>query len=128
MLLICNTVLNSILRQCIFQEDIKWSYSQIGKLFSRRLGYELMTSDLLVQQFTSILGFRASLTTISKTFRTDFSQMTEFCRKSLATSEYDMTLDCYVYTVHDLQLEYLKSLLKDDEDKEKVINEKQISL
>ena len=112
------------MRQCIFQEDIKWSYSQIGKLFLRRLGYELMTSDLLVQQFTSILGFRASLTAISKKFQTYFLQMTEFCRKSLATSEYDMTLDCYVYTVHDLQLEYLKSLLKDDEDIEKVRNKK----
>lgn len=46
--------------------------------------------------------------------------MTEFCRKSLATSEFDMTLEKYVYTVHDLQLEYLKSQLRDDEEKEKV--------
>ena len=46
--------------------------------------------------------------------------MTEFCRKSLATSEFDMTLENYVYTVHDLQLEYLKSQLRDDEEKEKV--------
>ena len=46
--------------------------------------------------------------------------MTEFCRKSLATSEFDMTLENYVYTVHDLQLEYLKSPLRDDEEKEKV--------
>ncbi len=46
--------------------------------------------------------------------------MTEFCRKSLAVSEYDMTLDSYVYTIHDLQLEYLKSQLRDDEEKEKV--------
>ena len=47
--------------------------------------------------------------------------MTEFCRKSLAMSEYDMTLESYVYTVHDLQLEYLKIQLRDDEEKEKVI-------
>ena len=47
-------------------------------------------------------------------------KMTEFCRKSLATSEFDMTLENYVYTVHDLQLEYLKSQLRDDEEKEKV--------
>ncbi len=46
--------------------------------------------------------------------------MTEFCRKSLAASEYDMTLESYVYTIHDLQLEYLKSQLRDDEEKEKV--------
>ena len=46
--------------------------------------------------------------------------MTEFCRKSLAMSEYDMTLESYVYTVHDLQLEYLKIQLRDDEEKEKV--------
>jgi len=31
-----------------------------------------------------------------------------------------MTLESYVYTIHDLQLEYLKSQLRDDEEKEKV--------
>ncbi len=46
--------------------------------------------------------------------------MTKFCQKSLAVSEFDMTLDSYVYTIHDLQLEYLKSQLRDDEEKEKV--------
>ena len=50
-------------------------------------------------------------------------KMTEFCRKSLASSVYDMTLEGYVYTVHDLQLEYLKSQLRDDEEKEKVTDQ-----
>ena len=53
--------------------------------------------------------------------------MTEFCRKSLAASEYDMTLESYVYTIHDLQLEYLKSQLRDDEEKEKVNPECKLS-
>jgi len=47
-------------------------------------------------------------------------KMTTFCQKSLVSSEYDWTLASYVYTMHDLHLEYLKSQLRDDDEKEKV--------
>ena len=36
--------------------------------------------------------------------------MTEFLKKSLAQSEFDAILDRYVFKIHDLHLEYLKSL------------------
>jgi hypothetical protein len=49
--------------------------------------------------------------------------MTAFLRKSLAQSEFDQTLDSYVYSVHDLQLDFLKSQLKEDEEREKVMFE-----
>lgn len=35
--------------------------------------------------------------------------MTEFLKKSLAQSEFDAILDSYVFNIHDLQLDYLKS-------------------
>ena len=35
--------------------------------------------------------------------------MTEFLKKSLAQSEFDPMLDSYVFSIHDLQLEYLKN-------------------
>ena len=46
--------------------------------------------------------------------------MTNFMKKSLAQSEYDATLDSYVYSIHDLQLDYLKSQLKEDSEQERV--------
>ena len=46
--------------------------------------------------------------------------MTEFLKKSLAQSEFDPKLDSYVYSIHDLQLDYLKSKLKNDAGKERV--------
>ena len=46
--------------------------------------------------------------------------MTNFMKKSLAQSEYDGTLDSYVYSIHDLQLDYLKSQLKEDSEQERV--------
>jgi hypothetical protein len=47
-------------------------------------------------------------------------QMTEFLRKTLASCEFDQKLDSYVYSVHDLHLEYIKSQLRDDEGSEMV--------
>ena len=35
--------------------------------------------------------------------------LTEFLKKSLAQSEYDPILESYLFHIHDLQLEYLKS-------------------
>ncbi len=48
--------------------------------------------------------------------------MTEFLKKSMAQSEFDTQLDSYVYSIHDLQLDYLKSHLKDEPEKERVTN------
>ncbi len=50
--------------------------------------------------------------------------MTEFLRKSLAQSEFDPVLDSYVYSVHDLQLDFLKTQLKEDEEKERDLHRK----
>lgn len=44
--------------------------------------------------------------------------MTEFLKKSLSQSEFDSHLDCYVFTIHDLQLNYLKSQIRQQEDSE----------
>lgn len=50
--------------------------------------------------------------------------MTVFCRKSLAESTFDQLLDTHVYHIHDLQLDYLKSSLRDkSEDKEKEMHQ-----
>lgn len=40
--------------------------------------------------------------------------MTEFTKKSLANSEFDPDLDSTVFTIHDLQLDYLKSVSQGD--------------
>jgi len=45
--------------------------------------------------------------------------MARLIKKSLAVSEYDPTTDSYIYNVHDLQLDYLKNLLRDDPTSEK---------
>ena len=37
--------------------------------------------------------------------------MDEFLKKSLTQSDFDVNLDSYVYHIHDLQLDYLKSQL-----------------
>ena len=42
--------------------------------------------------------------------------MTEFLKKSLAQSEFDPILDRYVFSIHDLQLEYLKSQIDASQD------------
>ena len=34
--------------------------------------------------------------------------MTEFLKKSLAQSEFDLALDSYVFNIHEMQLSYLK--------------------
>ena len=46
--------------------------------------------------------------------------MTEFLKKSLAQSEFDTNLNSYVYSIHDLQLDFLKHQLREDPQKEKV--------
>ena len=43
--------------------------------------------------------------------------MTEFLKKSLAASIYDQSLDSYVYSIHILLLDYLKTQLQGDEEK-----------
>ena len=43
--------------------------------------------------------------------------MTELVKKSLASSEYDQSLDCDVYSIHVLLLDYLKTQLKEEEEK-----------
>ena len=43
--------------------------------------------------------------------------MTEFLKKSLAASVYDQSLDSYVYSIHILLLDYLKTQLQGDEEK-----------
>ena len=43
--------------------------------------------------------------------------MTELVKKSLAASEYDQSLDCDVYSIHVLLLDYLKTQLKEEEEK-----------
>lgn len=46
--------------------------------------------------------------------------MTEFLKKSLAQSEFDTTLDSYVYSIHDLQLDFIKNQLRSKDGKERV--------
>ncbi len=46
--------------------------------------------------------------------------MTEFLKKCLAASEYDAQLQSYVYSLHDLHLDYLKAQLRKDTDSERV--------
>ena len=46
--------------------------------------------------------------------------MDEFLKKALASSEFDPVLDSYVYSIHDLQLDYLKNQLQRKEDIERV--------
>ena len=48
--------------------------------------------------------------------------MTEFLKKALATSEFDPTLNAYVYSIHDLQLDYLKGQLKRQEGNERQLH------
>jgi len=48
--------------------------------------------------------------------------MTEFLKKSLAQSEYNSTLDSYVYSIHDLQLDFLKSQFREDREKERSLH------
>ena len=46
--------------------------------------------------------------------------MASFIKKSMAVSEYDHCHGSFVYTVHDILLDYLKNLLKEDPASEKV--------
>ena len=48
--------------------------------------------------------------------------MNTFLKKSLACCEADSNRDSLVYTLHDLQLDYLKNRLKDDPDIEKELH------
>jgi chaperonin cofactor prefoldin len=48
--------------------------------------------------------------------------MTILLQKSLAQSEYDPILDSYVYNIHNLQLDYLKSQLNNDNEEEKELH------
>ena len=43
--------------------------------------------------------------------------MTELVKKSLAASEYDQSLDSDVFSIHVLLLDYLKTQLKEEEEK-----------
>ena len=45
--------------------------------------------------------------------------MNTFLKKCLASCEADSTRDSLVYTLHDLQLDYLKNKLRDDPEREK---------
>ena len=45
--------------------------------------------------------------------------MTEFLKKSLAQSEFDPILDSYVFNIHDLQLDYLRSQFFQEENIER---------
>ncbi len=49
--------------------------------------------------------------------------MTEFLKKSLAQSEFNPDLDSYVYSIHDLQLDYLKGQLREDPEREKKLHQ-----
>ena len=46
--------------------------------------------------------------------------MTDFLKKSLCQSEFDPILDRYVFNIHDLQLEYLKSLFDNEHPKAEI--------
>ena len=48
--------------------------------------------------------------------------MNNFLKKCLVSCEADSTKDSLVYTLHDLQLDYLKNKLRDDPDKEKALH------
>ena len=50
--------------------------------------------------------------------------MTDLLKKSLAESEFDVELDSYIYSIHDLQLDYLKTQLRDDDEKERKLHER----
>ena len=53
--------------------------------------------------------------------------MNIFLKKSLAMCEVDTTQDTLVYTLHDLQLDYLKTKLRDDPEKERILHEEFVS-
>ena len=53
--------------------------------------------------------------------------MNTFLKKSLAMCEVDTTHDTMVYTLHDLQLDYLKTRLRDEPEKEKLLHENFVS-
>ena len=48
--------------------------------------------------------------------------MNTFLKKCLAVCEADFSRDSLVYTLHDLQLDYLKNRLRDDPDRERVLH------
>ena len=48
--------------------------------------------------------------------------MNTFLKKCLASCEADSTKDSLVYTLHDLQLDYLKNKLRDDPDRERLLH------
>ena len=48
--------------------------------------------------------------------------MNTFLKKCLAVCEADSSRDSLVYTLHDLQLDYLKNRLRDDPDRERVLH------
>ena len=49
--------------------------------------------------------------------------MTEFLKKSLTKCEFDPNLETHVYSIHILFLDYLKTGLREDEERVIVFNE-----